>query len=273
MSLEFIGKSKTSLKLLRQLEILQPKKVDVLLYGESGSGRDFCAQFLDSNLKKIESSFWSLEIQNLKHVENLYIDNIENLEPYAQLELLRLIETRTLPNQQQIKGRIFYSTTKQILKKIQSGEFREDLFQKIQSIRIEIPSLKEREEDILLFVYYFLKRLNDKYKKQIESVSKKLLETIQTHTWERNLSELELFLETQIVFSKKILELHSKPISVSKLSNLEIQIGLTLKDYEREIILANLKHFQGNRSKTAKALGISERNLYRKIQEYGLNLN
>ncbi|MEM4271432.1 MAG: helix-turn-helix domain-containing protein, partial [Candidatus Pacearchaeota archaeon] len=205
--------------------------------------------------------------------ENLYIDNLENLERYAQLELLRVIETRTLPNRQLIKGRIFFSATKQILKKIQSGEFREDLFQKIQAVRIEIPSLKEREEDILLFVHHFLKFLNAKYKKQVESVSKKLLEAIQTHSWERNLSELELFLESQIIFSRKILELHSKPILTPKLSNLEIKIGLTLKEYEREIILANLRHFQGNRSKTAKALGISERNLYRKIQEYGLNLD
>lgn len=272
MSLEFIGKSKVSLRLLKQLEILKPKNLDVLLYGESGSGRDFCARFLESNLKKIDAEFWNDEIKKLKDVENLYLDNLENLERHAQAELLQVIETRNFSNKKSIINKIFFSATKDILKKIEKGEFRKDLFQKIYSVRLEIPTLMERKEDIFFFVEHFLKIFSEKYKKKFSNLSKKLIDFIQTYTWKGNLRELELFLETQILFSKgNTLELCFYPSSFSSPTDLEIQVGIPLKEYEKQIILANLKYFQGNRAKTAEALGISERNLYRKIKEYDLN--
>ncbi|MCX8000173.1 MAG: sigma 54-interacting transcriptional regulator [Leptospiraceae bacterium] len=272
MNPEFIGNSKTSLKLLKQLEILKPKKVDVLLIGKRGSGRDFCAKFLEPNLQKIDAEFWEDETAKLKQVENLYVDNIEFLERHAQLELLRVIETRILPNKRSIPGRILFSTTPEIFKKTEQLEFRKDLFQRIHAVRVEIPSLVERKEDIFFFVDYFVKKLSKKHKQTISSLSKKLINFIQEYSWSGNLTELELFLEAQILLSSKhILDLHSIPSSVPDLSDLEIQVGLPLKEYEKKIILANLKHFQGNRNKTARALGISERNLYRKLKEYGLN--
>ncbi|MCX8000447.1 MAG: sigma 54-interacting transcriptional regulator [Leptospiraceae bacterium] len=271
MNLEFIGKSKASLKLLKQLEILSSKKVDVLLIGERGSGRDFCAKFLEANLQKIDSEFWEEEIKKLKQVENLYIDNLEFLGRYAQTELLRILENRMLTNKKPILGRILFSSTPEIFKKIEQLEFRKDLFQRIHAVRIEIPSLIERREDIFFFVDHFLKKLSQKHKKKISSLTKKLIEFIQNYSWQGNLLELELFLETQVLFSKKtILDLYTNPSPIYNSVDIDIRIGLPLREYEKKIILANLKYFHGNRSKTAKALGISERNLYRKLKEYGL---
>ncbi len=276
---EFIGKSNPSLKLKSQLDILKQQNVDVFLIGESGSGRDFCVEFLSgNNFFKIDAEFLEKTIQYIDlEIGHLYIDGLERLPIQAQIEILHLFEKRSFSNQKKVKGRIFYSTTPLIFQKIQNREFREDIFQKIYAVRIEIPSLRERRSDIPLFIHYFIDKYNLKYKKKVKFLSEKLEEFLFNYEWKGNLTQLESFLESQILFSKgttldkRNFKINFLDSSVGK-NELNIQTGISLEEYEKAIIKANLVHFQGNRTKTAEVLGISLRHLYRKIKKFNLNL-
>lgn len=276
---DFIGKSKASLRLLAQLEALKKQNVDVLLLGEIGTGRDFCVEYLSQNsFLKIDAEFLDLSIQSLdSEVINLYIDGLERLPGPQQIEIIQLLEKRSFRNKQEVKGRVFYSASPKIFERIQKGEFRDDIFQKLFAIRIEIPDLNERREDISLFIHSFIQKYNAKYKKKVEFLSEKLESFLLSYQWKGNLGQLESFLENQILFSKgktldkRGLKLDAMESSIEQ-TNLEIKPGISLAEYEKAIIEANLIHFQGNRLKASRAMGISERHLYRKIKELGLNL-
>jgi DNA-binding NtrC family response regulator len=276
--IEFLGKSKPSLRLQTQLELLKRKKTDVFFLGETGTGRDFCVHYLNEGyLLKLDAEFISDFLETFpKEIENLYIDGLENLPSEKQIELLWLLDKRETKSGKKIRGRLFFSAKPKLQDRIKSGHFREDILLRISTSRIDLPSLQERKTDIPIFIQFFLEKYNLKYKKKIESISPKLQEILFTRQWTGNLSELEAFIERQILFSSgrtldkrgtKLESLHSEQETL----DLNIKPGVSLKVYEKAIIETNLHHFQGNRSKTAQVLGLSERHLYRKIKEFGLN--
>ena len=160
---------------------------------------------------------------------------------------------------------------------MKDGLFRRDLFQKINLIRLNTPALRDIKSDIPFLVNHFVTEFKNKYKKNILRLSEKLIQFILQYDWPGNVAQLRSMLEGMIILSsEKVLDISHIPkdfLSNSALSSgskLNIIPGITIVEYEKEIIRENLRSTSGNREKCAKLLGISERTLYRKIKEYDL---
>ncbi len=276
--------SKVLRELIRKSEKISKTKLDTLILGESGSGKDWIASEIiqNSDLEKIDSSDWRtslilLEAQPFLKKENIIFFNLENLDLEGQFLLNRAIEKKEIIyNKINIQfKRIFFLADITLLEKVKLGNFREDLFRKISSIQLTIPPLRERKEDILYFTNLFLIELCKKHRKTVPELSENFINFLLTNPWFGNLRELKSLLESIIIFGKgQTVTLKHIPSnyknSITNRSELNIRPGISLKIYEKEIIKTNLIQSNGNRKKTSETLGISERNLYRKIKDYNL---
>ena len=202
---------------------------------------------------------------------------MEEMDTEGQLLLYRAIEKKEIfYNKINIQfKRVFFLANVSLIEKVKTGNFREDLFSKISSVQLTIPPLRERKEDILYFTHLFLIELCKKHKKTVPGLSENFINFLLTNPWFGNLRELKSLLESIIIFGKgQSLTIKHIPSnyknSITNRSELDIKPGISLKIYEREIIKTNLIQSNGNRKKTSEILGISERNLYRKIKDYNL---
>jgi DNA-binding NtrC family response regulator len=278
-----MGYSKLNKELQFKADKLKSKNIDIYIEGEVGSGRDFWVQYINNGfpLEKIQSSTFESDtnilMDEITEKISIYIDSIENLSLDHQNYLFRILEKREIKQ----KGKsfpihnVFTSGTPLIKTLIQEKKFRNDLFQKLSSVQVSIPALRDRKEDIPFFLQLFIEELNKKHKKKIKEFTDGFLDYLMNQKWLGNLAELHSFLETLVIFSKGTkLEKRYIPIELRNsklnLSNIKISPGYSLKEYEREIIISNLQFTSMNRKKTSEILGISERNLYRKIKEYSL---
>lgn len=295
-----LGKSKPIKELKEKLEQVLHLDVPILFVGENGVGKDFLVNLVSrlnkKKLIKLHSDNLETELnlipkslnqklefpKNEKIIsESIYFDRIENLNFEAQAILFKLVEKKEYSLESKSKlifeGRFFFSTSNSILDNLKNGSFRKDLFQKIQLVRINLPTLSERKEDIPFLVNFFLTEFSKKHKKKINSLSDKLIHFLKNYDFPESVSELETILESMVLFSKeKVLDIKHLPKDYLEYSNqfrkkIPVQAGIKLADYEKEIIIENLRFQNNNREKTAKLLGISERTLYRKIKEYKIN--
>jgi DNA-binding NtrC family response regulator len=276
--------SKALRELIRKTEKISKTNLDTLILGESGTGKDWIASEIiqNSDLEKIDSSDWKtslnlLTTQSILKQENLIFFNLEDLDTEGQLLLSRAIEKKEIIyNKINIQfKRIFFLANASLLEKVKSGNFREDLFSKISSVQLMIPPLRERKEDILYFTDLFLIELCKKHRKTVPELSENFINFLLSNPWFGNLRELKSLLESIIIFGKgQTLTVKHIPSnyknSITNRSELSIKPGISLKIYEKEIIKTNLIQSNGNRKKTSEILGISERNLYRKIKDYNL---
>jgi DNA-binding NtrC family response regulator len=277
--------SKALRELIRKTEKISKTNLDTLILGESGIGKDWIASEIiqNSDLEKIDSSDWKtslnlLTAQSILKKENLIFFNLEDLDTEGQLLLSRAIEKKEIIyNKINIQfKRIFFLANASLLEKVKSGNFREDLFSKISSVQLMIPPLRERKEDILYFTDLFLIELCKKHRKTVPELSENFINFLLSNPWFGNLRELKSLLESIIIFGKgQTLTVKHIPSnyknSITNRSELSIKPGISLKIYEKEIIKTNLIQSNGNRKKTSEILGISERNLYRKIKDYNLD--
>jgi two-component system response regulator HydG len=153
---------------------------------------------------------------------------------------------------------------------MKKGNFREDLYYRLNVIPIFIPPLRERKDDIPLLVSYFLQRFNRERGKDITGFSSEVMEIFLRHSWPGNVRELENVIDHAIIIAKqdKILP-KDLPQSLLQIPTLA-QEFITLQDYEKDIILKTLKENNWNKHKTAKRLNINRSTLYGKMKRYGL---
>jgi len=276
--------SKALRELIKKTEKISKTNLDTLILGEGGTGKDWIVSEIikNSDLEKIDSSDWrtSLNLLNAQSIlkkENLIFFNMEEMDTEGQLLLYRAIEKKEIfYNKINIQfKRVFFLANVSLIEKVKTGNFREDLFSKISSVQLTIPPLRERKEDILYFTHLFLIELCKKHKKKVPGLSENFINFLLTNPWFGNLRELKSLLESIIIFGKgQSLTIKHIPSnyknSITNRSELDIKPGISLKIYEREIIKTNLIQSNGNRKKTSEILGISERNLYRKIKDYNL---
>ncbi|HMV80133.1 MAG TPA: sigma 54-interacting transcriptional regulator [Leptospiraceae bacterium] len=287
-----LGESPQAKKIRDKISLLKGRKFDLLLSGENGTGRDTAADFLSSAnselpLFKIDCRDWRNDFdfrissgkfkgKEAAFEENFYFDRLDDLSSEGQGFLLRLIEERTARYSEKynikLYGQIFFSASEGLSELVKKKKFRDDLFSRISAVRISLVPIRERRQDIPLYVNLFLEELSKKHKKKIARLDPGLSDFISGHSWLGNLTELKAALEALVLFSKngkldkKYLTKNILDIQTRGLDSLNIVPGITLAEYEKAVILENLKHFGQNRALAAKALGISERNLYRKIK-------
>ncbi len=284
----------------------------VLITGESGTGKEVVAREIhnQSNVKDgpfvpiniggvpenlLESELFGYEkgaftgasgrkigLFELASGGTLFLDEIGDMPLSLQVKILRVLQekkitrlggTDALP----INARIVAATNKSLENMVKDGSFREDLFYRLNVVRIEIPPLRERREDIPLLSAYIIRKLSRDMASRIDGFTPDAMEALKAHHFYGNVRELENIIERAMIFSDgplidlKDLDLRS---SVSRLDERkEVSASAeakSLRELERDAIVRALQRWEGNRTKASAELGITRRTLISKIKEYGI---
>ena len=292
-----------------------PYKSTILITGESGTGKELIAKALHYSSDRSQSPFIPincgaipenlLESELFGHVKGaftdairtkkglfeeadggtLFLDEIGELPTQLQVKLLRVLqdgEIRRVGESKsiQIDVRIISATVKDLVKEVNEGRFREDLFYRLNVLPIHIPPLRERKEDIPLLVNHFIDKYSQSMDKKMAGITPRALDTLINYKWYGNVRELENTIERAIVLTdKENIELENLPMEIQ---NFQDQIQLTpladdeysikkgSKFLETNLIKKALKKTKGNHTHAARLLEISHRALLYKIKEYGI---
>jgi DNA-binding NtrC family response regulator len=210
----------------------------------------------------------------------LFLDEIGEIPAEIQVKLLRVIQQRSFERvggveRVNVDVRLIFATNKDLELAVERGQFREDLYYRINVIRIEVPPLRERRGDIPLLVNHFIRRFAAENGRDVVGVSEEALALLERFHWPGNVRQLENCIENAVVLGRDdILGVELFPLEVRTTSlpvgedHISVPIGTTLQAVEREMILRTLDHVDGNKTAAAKVLGISPRTLYRKLDEY-----
>jgi DNA-binding NtrC family response regulator len=225
-----------------------------------------------------------------EHANNgtVFLDEIGDMPTSMQAKLLRVLENgevvRVGTNEpRKVDVRLISATNRDLDQLMAEKTFREDLYYRIKGMTIRIPALRERREDIPLLVYAFVKQMSDKYAKPIDDVSTEARQALVNYAWPGNVRELRSAIENAVVLaSGPIIRAEDLPPEIRpagtivQAAELPVTAGVgdlanfTTEELQLAQIKAALARFEGNREQAAKALGMGERTLYRKIKEYGL---
>ena len=313
---ELIGGSHEMLRIKAIIAKAALSSATVLITGESGTGKEVVAREIhrQSNVKDgpfipiniggvpenlLESELFGYEKGAFTGAQNrkigkfelasggtLFLDEIGDMPLSLQVKILRVLQekkitrlggTETIP----INARIVAATNKALEEMVKNGTFREDLFYRLNVVRIELPPLRERKEDIPILAAYIIRRLSEDMSSHISGFTPEAIEALKNHHFYGNVRELENIIERAMIFSDsttidvKDLDLRS---SVAKESVREREIqssvegNFSLKELERSAIISALQRWEGNRTKASEELGISRRTLISKIKEYDISL-
>lgn len=280
----------------------------VHIHGPSGSGKELVAHLLHNESKRkdrpfvvvncaslpdalLESELFGHERgaftnahqmkQGLVEVANggsLFLDEVGDISPIVQPKLLRFLETGEFrrvggTTSMQVDVRIISATNKDLQQEVKAGRFREDLLYRLNVVTLRIPPLKDRKEDIPLLVDHFIKRKSKT--KTLKTVSGEALQTLMAYDWPGNIRELEHAIEGAVLMShdmvitpKDFVLMQSSADQPHSAETNGASPVMTMEELERLHIEQSLRRFDFNRSKTAKALGITQKTLYLKIKRY-----
>lgn len=293
------------------LEKVVPTDVTVILEGETGTGKELLARAIHTHSARSEGPFVVFDCgsiaENLVESElfghekgaftgaiysrqgvfemarggTLFLDEIGELASDLQPKLLRVLETREVKRlggseTRRVDFRLVAATHRDLALEVKEGRFREDLFYRLSVLRLRIAPLRERKEDIPLITQQLLRNLTIEYKTSTApEVTRETLEILNSYDWPGNIRELRNVLSRALAMGGKtvirpadLLLSHDSESYVEKMDSL---IGKSLEEIERTAILQTLKAHQGNKTQTAKALGIAYSTLYEKIKKYGLH--
>ncbi len=217
----------------------------------------------------------------LAHGGTIFLDEVGDMSPALQVKLLRVIQEKeyeplgsTSPRKTDV--RIIAATNKDLSKLVSEGKFREDLYYRLNVVKIDLPPLSQRREDIPLLIEAFIQKFNAKMGKQIRGVSDRALRILLNYDFPGNVRELENIIEHAFVLCKgDLIDIDCLPKEIlgnqEKLSSDEPPAGKTpFERAEAEVIERTLRKYGGNRTETAKELGIDRTTLWRKIKKYSL---
>ncbi|MFT7618593.1 MAG: two-component system response regulator HydG [Planctomycetota bacterium] len=214
----------------------------------------------------------------------IFLDEIGDMPLSLQVKLLRVVQEREVirvgANEAKcVDVRIIAATNRILEDEIKQGKFREDLYYRLKVVHIQMPELKERREDIPLLAHHFLREANRAFGRTVHEFEPAAMQQLVNFEWPGNVRQLKNVVDTMVVLaSNETLGVDDIPPDVigenpagQALLPLNAFDGLSLSSVENYMISHYLKRFEGNRAKVAQALGISERTLYRKLKEFGLN--
>jgi DNA-binding NtrC family response regulator len=305
-----IYKSHLMNEVLSKVSRAAPSKTTILIRGESGTGKELIAKAIHSASTRSEKPFITVNVaslsENLFESElfghekgsftgainqrigkfeeaargTLFIDEVGDIPLSIQVKLLRLIqfgEIQRIGSNEIINAdvRIISATHRNIEQMISDGEFREDLYYRLNVITIDIPPLKKRREDIPLLIDHFIKKYSKLTNKEISGISKEAFDYLIKYSFPGNIRELENIIERGIVLSRSKLltmedfpnlDLPSQSNTLLDPLNLEDGYETKMNAYENEMIQEALRRSGGNKSAAARMLGISERHLRSRLE-------
>ena len=322
---KLIGKSSAIQKIGDIVSQVAPSRATVLIEGESGTGKELIAhalhqlsgrpsekfvvvncaalspQLLESELFGHEKgSFTGATQRRIGRFEQanggtLFLDEIGEIDQATQVKLLRALGERTIERvgsntPVKVDVRVVAATNKSLYKLVKEGDFREDLFFRLNVIRILMPSLKERAEDVILLAQSFLQEFSHENNKELKPLSDQALQLLRSYSWPGNVRELRTVIEHGVIMSNDTqIDIHHlpyfllskqlddtpktpQPLEISDSSSSETNYlgsndGFNLQELELHTIKRALQHTNNNRTEAAQLLGISRRTLQRKLKE------
>lgn len=209
------------------------------------------------------------------------MDNLEVLPASAQLRLLRVMQDHILERigsdtPIRVDVRVLGSTTRDPLEEVRAGRLREDLCYRLDVVRITMPPLRERREDLPFLVEHLLRQLAREHGRRPRALTQGAMERLRSYDWPGNVSELVRVLEGLVVSSsgRGAIEVSALPEPLrdhaAPARRLEVVVGMTLEEVERQLIESTLRHAGGNKVRAASMLGLGLRTLYRKLERYRL---
>ena len=313
---QIIGNSQPMVAVLDRVQLVAPTKATILLEGETGTGKELIAQSIHQNSDRARKPFVAVHCASLasnlleselfghekgaftganeKRVGRfessdggtLFLDEIGEIDASTQVKLLRFLETRTferLGSSKPIKVdiRLVCATNRNLEAMVQRGEFREDLLYRLNVIRIHLPALKDRKEDIPLLIQHYIRVFSEENSLSELQINQASMDILTHYTWPGNIRELRNFCENSVIL-KQGQELLPSDLEVKylqKASEASMQSGVHSGDFgpsdslsldinEKQILRNALIKSGGNRTKAAELMGISRRTLHRKLLKW-----
>lgn len=304
-----IGNSTKMQRIFNIVRQIAPTSATALITGESGTGKELIARAIHYNSPRKAQPFVVLNSAAIPeglleselfghergaftgafsqrkgkfecaHRGTLFLDEIGDMPLSTQAKLLRVIEdgkvVRVGSNEPlSVDVRLIAATNQDLEALIKEGRFREDLYFRLNVVCLKLPPLRERQEDIFLLVDAFIKEYSRVYGKKITSISPEARRRLLNYSWPGNVRELKNCIESMVVLtSDSIIGVEDLPWQIAPEDGQEEKgalVGMSIAEMEKELIKNTLAAVGGNRGASAKILGIGERTLYRKLDQYGL---
>jgi len=299
-----IGKSKAMQEVFEMIKRVAETDSVVMIRGESGTGKELIARAIHAQSKRrympfiavslgalpdtlVESELFGYEKGAFTGAEytkkgrlelanggTLFLDEIGEISQKTQVDLLRTLEEKefrrvggTKPIR--IDVRFISATNRNLEEAVESGQFREDLYYRLNVVPIYVPPLRERKEDIPLLVEHFLKKIANKTNRKLKKVHPPTMELLLSYHWPGNIRELENTIERAVVLAQRE-EIIPEDLPFLLREQAQAPVSRSLKDLEKNYILSRLEDNNWNISKTAKELDIDRATLYNKIKRYNL---
>ena len=304
---EIVGHSPAMTKVFQTIEKVAATDANVLILGENGTGKEMIARAVHRRSQRRERVFINVDMgaisENLFESElfgytkgaftdakedragrfevanggTLFLDEIGNLPLSLQSKLLTVLQSRKVTRvgavtSKPIDIRLVCATNQSLDEMVASGDFRQDLLFRINTIEIQLPPLRHRQEDIPLLVEHFVKMYSRKYKKEPKTLSEQTLNKLQQYRWPGNVRELQHSVERAMILSDSQ-ELMPEDFLLVKDQQAAEQVHIedyNLEEVEKMVLRKAMKKHGGNITKAADELGLTRASLYRRLEKYGL---
>lgn len=304
------GESQDSKELNKHIELVAPTNLSLIIQGESGTGKEYVARRIHLTGKGKTSPFVAIDCGALSdelaaselfgHVKGaftgalndkkgvfelaeggtLFMDEIGNLSYPVQVKLLRAVQEREIfpvgsHKSVKINVRLIAATNDDLRLNVKNGGFREDLFHRLNEFSIQVPPLRKREDDLLLFINCFVEQSNGELSKKVERVSNEVMTIFKTYSWPGNLRELKNIIRRAVLLSKdREIKRDDLPEDMLRQATPEKTHSSDLKQMketnEKELIVKALSESKYNKTKAAGLLNIDRKTLYLKMAKYGI---
>jgi len=304
----FIGQSAAMREVFTLVEKVAPSKASVVITGESGTGKEMVARavhrlspradkpFVAINCSAIPASLMESEIFGhergaftgadqrrlgcfeLADGGTIFLDEVGELPVELQAKFLRVLEEERLRRlggkaEITVDVRVICATNRDLKKQIRAGQFREDLYFRLNVFNLHLPPLKERVDDIPLLAQHFVGKFGAEAGKKVEGFSPEALDALRGYGWPGNVRELRNSIERAVILCEgDLIRREDLPAELAGIEAegimLKLTLGMPLREVEKEYILRSLRRNGGNKARTAELLGISEKTLYNKLNRY-----
>lgn len=305
-----IGVSPKFRQIHELIKQVAPSRSTVLITGETGTGKELVATAIHAWSNRQDKAFVKINCgaipENLLEAElfgyekgaftgayrqkkgkvewadggTLFLDEIGDLPLTMQVKLLRVLQNGEFERLgdttvRKVDVRFVAATNVDLEERVAAGLFREDLYYRLNVIKIHLPPLRERLEDIPYLIQFFIEKFNEINNKKIQGIEPEVLRLMQQYPWKGNIRELENMVERAVVLCQEdILQPKHFPLLYPEKNasqkKITIDIGASLAEIERKILQQTLRYYQNDKQKTAMVLQIGLATLYRKIKEYRL---
>lgn len=297
------GKSPQIKRVMEIINKVAITDASVLIMGENGTGKEVTAREIHRLSKRANESFIRVDVGSLPEslfeselfgymkgaftdakqskagkIEladggTLFLDEIGNLQPAQQSKLLSVIQEKKITrigsnHSKNVDFRLICATNQPLFELVSTGEFREDLLYRINTVQIELPPLRQRMSDIMIFADYFLKKYGTKYGKPNLRFDDELMRFLKQFEWPGNIRQLDHAIENGVIMSDDQLSIDNFVLHSASKFEPRSADRLNFYENEKELVASALKESNGNLSKAANILGVARTTLYRKMKKY-----